>query len=509
MKDILISWIGKADLEASKEDDPTNLGPIAQAIHDLNFEKAEFFSNYPEKETDLYINWLRQKFTFLSINLSLANLSSPTNYAEIYAFVKEKVSGIKNAHKNPQITFHLSPGTPAMAAIWIILAKTHFTNINMIESSKKQGVKPVNFPFELSAEFIPDVLSKITLFDDATYDVQEFSEIIHKSPEMQRAIIKAKKASLFGTPVLIEGESGTGKELFAKAIHNSSNRKDKPFIVINCGAIPENLIESELFGHKKGAFTGAERDKKGYFEEAEGGTLFLDEIGELPKQAQVKILRAIQEKHIQKVGMTSYKECDIRIISATNRDLFKELELGNFREDLLYRLAVLVIKIPPLRERTGDISLLTDKLLEKIQSNLFGNANNKKIIKKISPNAKNILIQHNWRGNVRELINTLQRLVIFRQNETIDENDVQEALIMNARHSQENQNINIVKEPSKDLSEPHDIEKGINLKEILKNIAREYLESALVKAEGKKSRAAALLGFKNYQTFDNWMKRNL
>jgi transcriptional regulator with PAS, ATPase and Fis domain len=182
---------------------------------------------------------------------------------------------------------------------------------------------------------------------------------------MKRVIALARRVAIRSIPVLIEGESGTGKELMARAIHQASPRAAKPFITVNCGAIPPELVESEFFGHRRGSFTGAVSDRKGHFERADGGTLFLDEIGELPKAIQVKLLRTLQEGEVTPVGSSEARKVDVRVVAATNRTLISEVAEGNFREDLFYRLAVAIIKLPPLRERAGDLSLLIDALLHR------------------------------------------------------------------------------------------------------------------------------------------------
>jgi two-component system response regulator AtoC len=216
-----------------------------------------------------------------------------------------------------------------------------------------------------------------------------------------------KKVSEYKTTVLLMGESGTGKELVARALHFNSSRADKPFITVNCGAIPENLLESELFGHVKGSFTGAHRSKKGLFEEADQGTLFLDEIGELPLLLQVKLLRALQEEEIRKIGDNAPVKVDVRIIAATVKDLSAQVESGNFREDLFYRLNVLPIYIPPLRERKEDIPLLVNYFIDKYNKKL------KLRIKNVTNEALKVLMDSEWQGNVRELENTVERAMVL------------------------------------------------------------------------------------------------
>lgn len=240
-----------------------------------------------------------------------------------------------------------------------------------------------------------------------------FSSIISKSNEMEKIFTTVKQLSDFSTTVLITGESGTGKELLARAIHEHSPRRGKNFIAINCGAIPENLIESELFGHKKGAFTDAVRDKKGLFEEASGGTIFLDEIGELPLHLQVKLLRSLQEQEIVRVGDTEPIPIDVRIISATLRDLEADVSAGRFRDDLFYRLNVVSIHLPSLKDRPEDIPLLTQHFIEKISKRLGISK------KKLSVEVMKIFHAYPWRGNIRELENCIERLLVLSDKEEI------------------------------------------------------------------------------------------
>lgn len=221
--------------------------------------------------------------------------------------------------------------------------------------------------------------------------------------------------------VLIEGESGTGKELIARAIHMLSNRKDKPFITVNCAAIPENLLEAELFGFEKGSFTGAVYSRKGYFELANNGTLFLDEIGDLNMHSQAKILRALQEKEIYRIGSERVKKINVRIISATNKDLIKKIKNNEFREDLYFRLNIIPLKIPPLRDRVEDLNRLCSTILYNI---IKKNGYNFKTMPKITKKALKKLKNYSWPGNIRELQNVLERALILSQGKNITENDI-------------------------------------------------------------------------------------
>jgi len=240
-----------------------------------------------------------------------------------------------------------------------------------------------------------------------------FADIITKTASMQAVIRIAEKASASAIPVLIGGESGVGKELIARAIHGSSERRSKPFVAVNCGAMPENLVESILFGHEKGAFTGATERHTGKFVDASGGTLFLDEVGELPPAAQVKLLRAIQEGEVEPVGARRPVKVDVRLISATNRDLIADVKAGRFREDLFYRLHVFPITVPPLRERPADIPALTRHFLARFA------AEEGKRIRLITPEALSMLMAFPWPGNIRQLENTLFRAVVLAEGDTI------------------------------------------------------------------------------------------
>ena len=241
-----------------------------------------------------------------------------------------------------------------------------------------------------------------------------FENIITKNDKILQIFETIHKISDYDTSVLITGESGTGKELVAKAIHHNSTRSSKPFIAINCGAIPENLLESELFGYVKGAFTDAHQNKKGLFEEANGGTLLLDEIGELPSTLQVKLLRALQEGEVRKIGDTKHIKLDVRIIAATAKNLVQEARKGTFREDLFYRLNVIQIDIPPLRERREDIPLLVNHFIKRYREKHNLKAKN------ISSAALNLLLEYDWRGNIRELENAIERSVILSEGSRIE-----------------------------------------------------------------------------------------
>lgn len=493
MKNTLFAWIGNTDLKAAETD--SGYAPIAQAVRSRKYTDIVLLCNYEQKRWEIYKKWFNNKFPGQNLSVCNVNLSSPTNFAEIYENAVKHLEEYTSKTPDTPLTFHLSPGTPAMSAVWIIIANSRFP-AELIESSVEAGVKDVDFPFEISADYIPRLNSyvqeKIIDFSEGLPpNTPEFEMIIHKSKIMAEAVALAKRSALFDVPVLITGASGTGKELFARAVWSVSERSKGPFIPVNCGAIPESLAESELFGHVKGAFTGADTDRVGRVESAKGGILFLDEIGELTKDVQVKLLRSIQEKVVYRVGSSKPVKVDFRLISATNRDLLLGIKNGSFRADLFHRIAVAFIRLPALRERYEDLNILTDHFLNDI-NNEFKNQKGW-IPKTISRAGRKALKSYSWPGNVRELQNTIMRMAIWTSNSKISAKDVENSLL------------GIEEEGSPVLGKA--LGNGFNLEELLGDIAKVYLERAMEESGNSKSAAADLLGFKNYQTLSNWLKR--
>lgn len=491
---LLITWIGRTDLKAAAGEPEAGQGPIAQGVREGCYDAVHLLSDFSVDESNTYVKWISPQTT-ATTRLHTAKLSSPMDFAEIYESAVAVLETIDR--RNVRLTYHLSPGTPAMSSVWILLAKTLYP-ARLIQSSPQYGVQETDIPFDIAAEFIPKLLrqsdQQLTALAQATPGASaEFGNIIHRGVLMKRVITQARHVAIRSIPVLIEGESGTGKELMARAIHKASPRADKPFIPVNCGAIPQELVESEFFGHKKGSFTGAVADRKGHFERADGGTLFLDEIGELPKAIQVKLLRVLQEGEVTPVGSSEPKEIDVRIVAATNRTLINEVANGTFREDLFYRLAVAVIKLPPLRERTGDISLLIDTLLQQVNDSAAKTGFRHK---KLSAAAKNLMLQHTWPGNIRELLNTLQRATILSDDEIINLEIIKNAILVSPKAL-----------PGDDNILNRSVEPGLDLETLMAKVARHYIEQALHHTHNNKTQAAKLLGFGNYQTFTNWMNR--
>jgi len=298
-----------------------------------------------------------------------------------------------------------------------------------------------------------------------------FGNIISRSESMAQVFDLINDVADHKTTVLITGESGTGKELIAKAIHTSSVRADAPMISINCGGIPEGLLESELFGYKKGAFTDAVRDKPGIFEQADKGTIFLDEIGEIPLSLQVKFLRVLQEEEIMPLGSTETKKINVRVIAATSRDLKKDLAEGRFREDLYYRINVLPIHLPPLRERRGDIPLLIGYFID-----MFNKKMNKDI-EGLSSETMAVLMGHSWSGNIRELENVIERAMILTKGKLITFNDIPGSIISDRSFAISG------KDPQDTMS----------IKKATKRLERDLIEKALAFTEGNRSKASLIL----------------
>ncbi len=298
-----------------------------------------------------------------------------------------------------------------------------------------------------------------------------FENIVSKNEKMQKIFDVIRKVAQYRSTVLITGESGTGKELVARALHYNSERSQNPFIPVNCGAIPENLLESELFGHAKGAFTDAIRTKKGLFEEADGGTLFLDEIGELPGQLQVKLLRVLQDGEIRRIGEAKSIQIDVRIVAATVKDLQKEVNEGRFREDLFYRLNVLPIHIPPLRERKEDIPLLIQHFIGKYNQILTKN------VAEIDHCALETLMNYKWYGNVRELENTVERAIVLADKTCI-----------------QLENLPIEIQNFKEESQPDPMpDEEYSIKKASKSLEISLIKKALRKTKGNHTHAARLL----------------
>ncbi len=377
--------------------------------------------------------------------------------------------------------FHeVSPEIP------VVILTAHGSIENAVEAMKRGAYNYITKPFEPQELLIQIeralekrlLTSKIKTLEGLLHTRHDFANIVTRSQCMQKVLDIVSIIARTHSTVCIQGESGTGKELVARAIHLASSRKEKAFIAINCAAIPESLLESELFGHERGAFTGAVKSTKGLFTQAHEGTIFLDEIGDMPVSVQAKILRVLEERRFFPIGSEKPIAVDTRFIVATNKNLEELIHKGLFRQDLYYRIHVIPIHLPPLRERKEDIPPLVEHFLKKHNHQM------KKNIKRLSPQAMRKLIQHGWPGNIRELENTLECAVAITQEDTINEN-----LILTT------------KTPSHSQTRP--------LKEAKEEFERDYLTQILEKAGGNISEAAKLAGKYRADLYDLLKKHNL
>ena len=376
----------------------------------------------------------------------------------------------------------------------VVMMTAYTSTKTAIEAMKLGAADYVSKPFDVEELkiVVQKALERAELSRENIYLRREleqkytFNNIIGKSPRMQAIFSLIERIARTNSTVLVHGESGTGKELIARAIHYQSPRSARRFLSINCGAMPENLLESELFGHERGAFTGAVREKKGLFQEADRGTLFLDEIGEMTPSMQVKLLRALQEKVVRKVGGTAEESVDVRIIAATHQDLDARIASGDFREDLYYRINVLPIHLPSLRQRREDIPLLVDFFLQKYCKQM------ELPPKQISVEAMQMLESYDWPGNVRELENLIERtLALSSQADTITTRDLPASLLTRSKMQ------------SDLIQLPDD---GLDLEAYLEGIRAQLMQQALERTGGVQTQAAELLGM-SFRSFRYYAKK--
>jgi DNA-binding NtrC family response regulator len=514
----LLSWIGYADFRALAAtlppeqqaevldglNPPTPLvgqaGPLKTLVDQERFDEVHLLSAHGNRKNRLYARWIGGKPV-----LHPVKVNDPTDYAEIFEIADtELASVVRLPRTQEELCIHLSPGTPTMTAIWLLLGKSKYHPTTFYQTHEGRAWV-TRVPFDLIVDFVPQVLRDADarlqfLAGQRPQDVEGFKDIAGNSRSIRVAVGRARRAALRDVSVLILGESGTGKELFARAVHDASPRRDRPFVAINCAAISRELLESELFGHKKGAFTGAAEDRDGAFKEADGGTLFLDEVGECDPAMQAKLLRVLQppadlpcQRVYYRVGDSRPLTSDVRIIAATNRDLLDGVARHQFREDLYYRLAVITIKLPPLRDRREDIPLIAARLLDRINRD-FARQEPGFRPRQLSSSALAFARKHPWPGNVRQLCNTLIQAAVMTDEEVIDRGDLADAIA------------EVPGQPAADLRELP-LGDGFSLERHLEEIQRHYLQRAMEEADGVKRRAAELLGYRHYQTLAAQLER--
>ncbi|WP_163831685.1 sigma-54 interaction domain-containing protein [Spartinivicinus ruber] len=492
MTKVLVSWLGRADFEGiSKGESP---GPLLRILEEAHFEVLYLLQDGSFDPLDSFLSKLGVVFSG-DVVVKPVQLTSPIHFGDIYTAFDGVMAEAAKRHPGANITIQLTSGTPAMSAVSILVGKAKYS-ARFLQASREQGVKEEVIPFDIAADFLPALVERNdqqlkNLMEGVAPTTAAFDHIITQNPIIQELKQRAAMIAQRNVPVLIYGETGTGKELFAKAIRNSSPRANKPFLTLNCGAIAKDLIDSTLFGHAKGAFTGATAAHKGYFAQADGGTLFLDEFGELPLDSQVRLLRVLQDGTFTPVGSTSEQQVNVRIIAATNKDLIHEVANGHFREDLFYRVAIGVLNLPPLRARPEDLGLLANNLLEQINNDAACQIGYKH--KKLSAKAKKVIQTYSWPGNVRELYATLLRASLWQPGERLTDLDIKHAL----------QQLPAAKDPILG----REITEGIDINGVIEEVCTHYIERAMAHCHANKSKAAALLGLKNYQTLNNWMEK--
>ncbi len=478
LKQVLLSFVGSQDPISRDHED----GPILTMAANKKFDIFALFHTNDKNTLDnamIVAHRIKEGHPEALVNLFPLSIDDPTSYSQLLSAMR-KVCRILTENKASREYFvSVASGTPAMHACWLMLTASGEIPANILYLRRPQYVQkgqPLISEINPRAREFPRILPHTTMDDlpdvtDVNLDeALNQAGIIGDAPCLQEEIDLAVRYSNSDFPVLIFGESGTGKELFARLIQKTSKRRDKEFFPINCGAIPSELVESELFGHVKGAFTGATSDKKGAFGNADGGILFLDEIGEFPLSAQVKLLRVLEEQEITPVGGVP-KKIDVRIIAATHRDLEDDCDHGRFRKDLFYRLNVLCFTLPPLRDRGSDIGKIALSTLDKC------NQRDKKN-KQFTQDALNAIYCYDWPGNARELVSSIERAFVVAKTSMIDVNDLWGNLHSKNRQEQ--------KKPV--------FHEGFSLDKHITEYRKKIYAAALEQADNKQAEAAKLLG---------------
>jgi len=520
---VLYTWLGHSDFRAMQdtpsstakgnETEPKKNGPVADAVRYLAFAQnlkrvvllADFKDDGELQRAEDYREWLKKQLALwikkrlgesVEVILNAIKKGDPTNYNWAFDALRKAAD---NNESDPALVRHylVGPGTPTMASCTVLISRLCEGQLWQADEKHLQGCRKLELPFEITLKDGPDPASyAANRAPAAQLEAGIYSgDAVVCSASTQRAYTLALRAAASDWPVLVLGSSGTGKEGLVKYIHNCG-RTNKPFIPLNCAAIPKDLIESELFGHKKGAFTGAVKDKLGAFEEAKDGTLFLDEIGELPLDSQSKLLRVLQEEEFTRVGELIKIETSCRIIAATHRNLWRSVEEGSFRLDLYYRLAGLIITLDDLSKRPEDLVELIDRYWQKTVLENPGFPG-----KTLGNDARERLLAHSWPGNIRELAATLARISFLAESPRVTAKDVVLSL-----SSVENVDIRINQVTDQVLSSPKtSTSSNLGFQAQVKNYQRQLLENAIGRAEGNKSRAAQELGI-SYQQLNRLLK---
>ncbi len=480
--DVLLTFTGFHDPYfkglVDQEEQP---GPILSLLSARSFDHIFLFDTpSTQRVTQETKDAIAKLHRHGEVHVLEVNLDDPTNYKDIFKGLRTHLQQIIEAFPSANFFIAVASGTPQMHACWVLLTASGEIPARILHVRPPHFVtkeNPLVSEVDLSSREFPTVRSQAGLIPIEENEVDFDSAriqlgIVGDHPAMQRALEIGAMLAPSQAPILILGETGTGKELFARFIHRLSGRIRETFVAVNCAAIPEDLVESLLFGHKKGAFTGAITDQVGKFDAADKGTLFLDELGELPLAAQAKLLRVLQDGLVEPIGQTKSHKVDVRIVGATNRDLRKLVRQGKFRQDLFYRLNVGEVKLPPLRERRSDIPKLALHILDRLNGSL-------RRPKRLSSEALSRLQSHNWAGNVRDLENVIERSVRLCRHDVLDADDL------------------IITEPIT-YADPLDAlpypSEGFSLEDFLGSARKQMILRALEASKGNQCQAARLLG---------------
>lgn len=489
----LFTWLGSTDLKSSNDDKEAAIATIALKSNQA-FDKIVILANDWEDQWEGYLSWLKTRLIVAkrpsNVSIEKARIKNPIDFESILKVSETWINKLSN--ESDKLTISVTSGTPAMISIAVILGKGR-PNVTFVQTSKEKGFAEVNIPLNFGNEYLKSAAKAVA--NNAVNDPQKakgLAKLVAKSAKMKDVVNKAKTLATSELPVLVLGETGTGKEVISKAIHAESLRAGKPFVAVNCGALPQTLVDTILFGHEKGAFTGAQTQHAGLFEQASGGTLFLDEVGELTLDVQVKLLRVLQEGCITRVGGNEEVNVDVRIIAATHRDLLHMVETSDFREDLFYRLAVGIIQIPSLRERIEDIPLLVNELISEINESASTQIDNKS--KNISEKGINFILSQAWQGNIRELWNTLNRACLWSSNNEISDKDLKDAMIIRNKTQSETEII---------LS----LGQVVDINQILDIQKEKYIRAALKATGNSLTNATKMLSLNSHQVLKGWIDK--
>ncbi|MBU1619359.1 MAG: sigma-54 dependent transcriptional regulator [Gammaproteobacteria bacterium] len=490
----LLTWLGNKDIENMKLEQNAAIAALALKSV-VPFDKIVILANHFEAHWEPFERFLKKRLAVAGrpqadISVQMAHIESPIDYPSIAKVTEKWIS--KLSAEADTLSINLTSGTPAMTTLSVLIGKAK-ANTVFVQTTPLNEVSTVEIPLDFGKEYLRSAAKQMAQGAASSPRLDlAFSDLTAHSAVMKQVVAKAKRIAASEVPALILGETGTGKEMMAKAIHKGSLRSNKPLKTVNCGALTQSLVDSTLFGHKKGAFTGADKDYPGLFEQAHQGCLFLDEVGELTAETQVKLLRALQQGEITRLGDTQTINVDVRVIAATHQDLIQLVSQGKFREDLFYRLAVGIITMPSLKERTDDIPVLVAELSEQI--NQSASKHPDYVSKEVSEQGIKFICGQSWSGNIRELWSTLNRAFLWSDAKHIGEIELSQAMIKKPQTEQSQQVA---------LSY-HD---RVDIIQLTDNYQKNYIEAALKASGNVKKHATQMLGLKDHQTLSNWMKR--